>query len=119
MAAFPALKTGAIAQYPVRRGTEFATRVLAFIDGSEQRYREAGKSLHRWILQLDRLDEQELRGLEEFFANMQGRYGDFEFTDPWDGMTYASCSLESDELSLTLSGESSGGTKLIIRENPR
>lgn len=119
MAAFPALKTGAVAQYPARRAKEFATHVVTFVDGSEQRYREAGSSLHQWELRLNMLDEEELRRLEEFFASMQGHLGDFEFTDPWDGTTYPSCSLDSDELALTLSAESRGGMKLIIRENPR
>jgi hypothetical protein len=34
MSAFPALKTGAVLQYPAQRAVQFSTDVVQFIDGS-------------------------------------------------------------------------------------
>ena len=43
MSAFPKLKTGAVAQYPASRALSQATEVVRFLDGTEQRYRAAGR----------------------------------------------------------------------------
>ena len=95
MGAFPLLKSGAIVQYPVTRTLEYSTRVLRFVDGTEQRFRQYGSGLHKWLVRLDLLDEEELLRLEQFFTSEQGRFGSFAFTDPWSGAEYANCSLES------------------------
>ncbi len=71
---------------------------MRFLDGSEQRYRDAAGTLHRWVIQLDELDESEMAAFQQFFENVQGRLGSFVFIDPWDGTEYANCSLADDEL---------------------
>lgn len=114
---FPALKTGAVAQYPASRGLRLATHVVRFVDGSEQRYREQGRARRWWTIRLDSLDEAERAALEEFFENCQGAFGSFSFTDPWDGTEHADCSLAQDSLEVVMSGELRGGTALVIREN--
>lgn len=117
MSAFPRLKTGAVMQYPASRTVEHATRVHRFVDGGEQRYRERGAPLRRWVIRLDRLDEAELQSLQEFFVQAQGRAGTFSFLDPWDDVTYDNCSLEDDDLTVEVSGEMRGRTELRVREN--
>jgi hypothetical protein len=117
MTSFPKLKTDAVMQYPAARGLQFATEVVRFVDGSEQRYREFGAPLRRWTIRLDLLDETELARLEEFFSEMQGSFGTFLFTDPWDGREYAGCSLEQESLEITLNGEMRGRMELVVREN--
>jgi hypothetical protein len=57
MATFPALRTGAVAQYPSERHMRFSTRVLEFVDGQEQRFREFSRGLRRWVIHLDLLDD--------------------------------------------------------------
>lgn len=116
MSAFPTLKTGAVMQYPASRSVECATQVFRFVDGSEQRFRER-LAAKRWVIRLERLDEEELQRLEEFFGAVQGRAGSFSFVDPWDDVTYDDCSLEGDELAVELSGEMRGQTVLVVREN--
>ena len=59
MANFPALKTGAVAQYGSDRSRQFATQVLRFLDGSEQRFPGYGTALLAWVIRLDLLDESE------------------------------------------------------------
>ena len=62
MANFPALKTGAVAQYPSDRTRRYSTQVLRFLDGSEQRFAGFGAPLKRWLIRLELLDDTELAG---------------------------------------------------------
>lgn len=117
MSTFPTLKTGAVIQYPARRDIRSSTQVLTFVDGSEQRYRGQAAPLRRWVIQLDLLDEGEIRQIEEFFVAEQGKFGDFAFTDPWDGTQYASCSLEADSVALEFLEEGRGRVSLVVRQN--
>jgi Conserved hypothetical protein 2217 (DUF2460) len=117
VATFPALKTGAIAQYGSSRAQSFSTAVHRFLDGSEQRFPAYAATLRRWVLRLDLLDEAELETLGGFFEAEGGRAGTFEFTDPFDGHVYASCSFDSDALELVFSGEQRGKAVVVIREN--
>src|SRR5580765_6342271 len=111
MATFPQLKTGGVAQYPIVRAEQFQNQTVRFVDGSDQRYRDAGKARQRWEIQLNGLDEGELAAFEEFFLANQGAYGSFAFPDPWDGHVYDDCSLELDELNVTTVAEMRGLTK--------
>src|SRR3954447_16465632 len=88
MATFPQLKTGAVAQYPMVRRSQFRNQTVRFVDGTEQRYRDSGAPKQRWEIALSGLDETELAALEEFFVANQGAYGSFGFADPWDGQVY-------------------------------
>ena len=117
MSTFPQLKTGAVIQYPARRDILSATQVLTFVDGTEQRYREHAAPFRRWVIQLDLLDEGELREIEKFFVAEQGKFGNFAFTDPWDGAEYASCSLEADNVALEFREEGRGRVSLVVRQN--
>lgn len=117
MATFPSLKTGAVAQYPATKSLRFQNQTVRFLDGSEQRYRDAAGALHRWVIQLSELDESEMAAFEQFFQTNQGRLASFAFTDPWDGTIYANCSLASDELTLSSLAEMQGNTSLTVVEN--
>jgi phage-related protein len=116
MALFPNLKTSAVAQYPARRAMAFQNQALRFLDGREQRHRDGAGPLHRWEIRLNQLDEGEIARIEQFFADSRGAFGDFDFTDPWDGQVY-NCSIDADDLAWTAAGEMSGATSVVIREN--
>ena len=117
MAAFPRLKTDAIAQYPVARREQFQNQTVRFVDGSEQRYRDSAGARLEWEIQFSLLDEGELAAIEEFFLANQGAFGSFSFTDPWDGQVYDDCSAAADELALVTVAEMRGGTKLTVVRN--
>jgi phage-related protein len=117
MASFPALKTGAVAQYGSDRSRKFSTQVLRFMDGSEQRFPGYGTPLLQWVIRLDLLDESELENLELFFENEGGRAGTFSFTDPWDGTVYPNCSFGSDDLALEFQEIARGTTQVVVKEN--
>ena len=117
MATFPALKTGAVAQYGSDRTRVFATKVLRFVDGSEQRFPGYGTALLQWVIRLDLLDESELATLELFFESEGGRAGTFSFTDPWDGTIHPSCSFGRDDLAMTFQDVARGKTQVVVKEN--
>lgn len=117
MATFPKLKTDAVMQYPGTRETRYASRVVRFLDGAEQGYREFPNALRRWSIRLDLLDETELAELENFFWTSAGAAGSFSFTDPWDETVYTNCSLEGDGLEMEFREEMRGATVLVVREN--
>jgi phage-related protein len=117
MANFPALKTGAIAQYPSDLARQFSTQVYRFLDGSEQRFPAYGMALRRWTIRLDQLDEAELNNLQAFFVSEAGRAGSFAFTDPWDGTVYSNCSFDSDTVSMEFKESGKGATQVVVKEN--
>jgi hypothetical protein len=117
VAAFPALKTGSVAQYPSERALQYLTVVHEFVDGSEQRSGEFGLPLRKWLIRLELLDEGELFRLEQFFIEQGGATGSFSFTDPWDEAEYLDCSFEGDEIDLVFQGHGEGKTLLIVKEN--
>lgn len=116
MANFPLLKTGALAQYPLERGTRYRTEVVRYVDGGEQRYREWNGVLRRWVVRLELLEEREVAEIEEFFRGEQGQAGTFVFTDPFSGAEYPQCYLEGEELRVAVDGEMRSRTELVIRE---
>ena len=117
MATFPALKTGAVAQYGSSRTREFSTRVFRFVDGREQRFQDYGAPLRRWTIRLSLLDEAELSALESFFVAHGGRAQSFAFPDPWDGIVYANCSFDSDHLTTQYGGQAAGMASVTVKEN--
>ncbi len=117
MSAFPTLKTGAVAQYPAQRATQFSTDVVRFVDGSEQRFPGYATPLRRWTIRLDLLDETELHTLREFFRTESGAAEGFSFTDPWTSTVYPHCNLEGDEIAEELRDGAKGKTTLTVSEN--
>jgi hypothetical protein len=117
MSEFPALKTGAVLQYPAEKRLRFSTMAVRFVDGSTQTFRDRKAVLRRWAVRLDLLTEEEMATLESFFVSQQGRQGTFEFTDPWDGVAYPSCSFDTDEAVFSLHDHARVSTLLWVRQN--
>ena len=117
MAIFPALKTGAYAQYPSDRTRQFATAAYRFLDGSEQRFAHYGSPLRRWTIRLNLLDEAELTALEQFYVAQGGRDGTFTFTDPFDEIVCPSCSFDGDTGLFEYAGAGRGTAIVVVREN--
>jgi hypothetical protein len=117
MATFPLLKTGVVAQYPATRSAAYQNQCLRFLDGTEQRYRDSAGPLHRWVISLTLLDENEREALIEFFEELSGSFGSFSFTDPWDSQVYEDCSLENDGIDVRSLAELRGTASLTVVEN--
>jgi hypothetical protein len=117
MATFPPLQTTAVAQYPAGKSLRFQNQIVRFLDGNEQRYRDSAGPLHRWVIRLDQLNETEMAAIENFFFSNQGSFANFAFVDPWDGTSYANCSLASDQLELASLADLRGRTSVTVIEN--
>jgi len=117
MLEFPILKTGAVSQYPVRRVTAFSTRILRYLDGSEQRFRLFTAPARKWIVNLSALDEREADSFLKFYWSLQGSAGRFSFTDPWTDIMHTNCSLELDELRLEYTAPGQCRGTLVVRQN--
>ena len=116
-AAFPLLKTGAVVQYPAGKTSEYASFVVRFLDGGDQRYRQYTPALQKWNIKLSLLDESELHQLEQFFATQEGSFGAFSFVDPWTQTVYPSCSFSQDTLTYQLTDELHGTLSVVVVEN--
>lgn len=116
MADFPLLSTGAVAQYPVSRASTFATEVIQFLDGSQQRCMTRGKLLRRWQLTLTQLSENELLAIEQFFESVQGNFGLFTFTDPITGNSASNCRLQDPSILTQYLAVGSGSAVVVIEE---
>lgn len=116
MANFPTLSTGAIAQYPVSRAATFATEVIQFLDGSQQRCMMRGKLLRRWQLTLTQLSEEELLSIEQFFDAVQGNFGLFTFTDPITGASVPNCRLQNPSVITQYLAVGNGSAVVLIEE---
>ncbi len=91
MANFPQLSTRAVTQYPLQITSGQASQVIRFLDGSDQRYLMQGRTLRRWQIKLNLLNEQEAQTLASFFETQLGDYLSFEFPDPYSGAAVPNC----------------------------
>ncbi len=114
MSAFPTLRTGAVAQYPLDRAVRFQTQSVRFVDGSRQRFRLYGAGLRRWTIRLDLLDEQELAAVTAF-TEQQGT-AVFPFTDPVTGDHVANCIISNQAYAAGMSDEFNANVTLEIEE---
>ncbi len=116
MAIFPALSSGAIAQYPLPAYVALTTQVIRFMDGSDQRCIVRARPVRWWVLRLSLLNDAELGQLEEFFTEQQGAFGLFDFPDPFSGQTIANCRFGTSELITFYDGADQGSTDLTVME---
>lgn len=114
---FPQLRTGAVTQYPARRHFSFVTKVLRFVDGTEQRFRLWPAVMRQWTIRLDLLTGEELSDLREFHRSRSGQAQSFRFIDPWDGAEYENCTFDGDDFEAVLRGEDQGDLTLVVRES--
>ncbi|HEX8812929.1 MAG TPA: hypothetical protein VF742_13140 [Terracidiphilus sp.] len=114
MATFPALNTGAVAQYPLGFGVRYATQAVWFLDGTQQKYRLIGTGLRRWTLKLDLLQEDELGAVIAFVEQQGG--APFTFTDPLTGAGVPNCVLCGEQFDATIGPALNGQTTVVIEE---
>lgn len=116
MATFPLLSTGAVAQYPLSRGTSYDVDIVKFVDGSQQRCLVRGRGLRRWLVSLAQLGETELSALENFFDSVQGNAALFTFTDPVSGNAIPNCRVANPTIVTQYLATGSGAAALWIEE---
>lgn len=115
MAEFPILKTGALAQDGLERGHRTRTRVMRYVDGSQQAVKTR-RGRKRWTVKLERLDEGELAQVSELVETARGETGTFAFTDPKTGVRHETCRIEGGDFEAYLAGVGDGRAELKIVE---
>jgi len=116
VAVFPLLSSGAVTQYPLTVASGQVARVIRFLDGSDQRYLMQGKSLRRWQIRLDLLNEREIQQIEAFFVDVQGDYASFNFPDPLSGTYVPNCQLAAPSLVSEYVGVDNNATSFWVIE---
>lgn len=97
MAAFPSIRSGSVALYPLVRAREHLTRVVQFSDDSEQRWR-VRPAIARFSLEFSDVNGYELSEILEFWRSMKGRF-DATWEITIGGQTYQNMTFDSDECS--------------------
>jgi hypothetical protein len=116
MASFPKLSTGAPAQYGASYESAYRTRVIRYVDGTEQRYADCGASLRRWTIPLAQLTPAEVSAVVAFFREQRGQEGTFSFTDPWTGVVHEECCFDAGTIRVLTNDEWNASTTITIRE---
>jgi hypothetical protein len=101
MNTFPIISSAAVTQYPAVLQYSQTVQVLAFLDGSDQRYQLQPAPLRMWRINLAQLNEDEIQLVENFFMNQQGANSQFLFPDPFTGMNVSNCLFASSTLLTT------------------
>jgi hypothetical protein len=99
MADFPNLKSGYLSTYPLVHETHCPTRILQFLDDSEQRFAIA-KPLHRFTLTYHEIDGYDLGLLRTFWESMKGQY-DATWQFAWQSGAITGCRFEGDVFAYT------------------
>ena len=116
MTTFPLLSTGAVAQYPLSRGTSYDVDIVRFLDGTQQRCLVRGKKLRRWLISLTQLQESELANLEQFFDAVQGNAELFTFIDPVTDESVSNCRVSNPFILTQYMAVGSGAAAIWIEE---
>lgn len=114
---FPTLASGAYAQRGSSTTTKTRSRVLRYLDGSEQRYTVTPQQRY-WTLHLDRITPEEARTIVNFYEQQRGMAGIFTFTDPWTGEVIQRCSFDLPACETQSLAENSCKMRLVIKEMP-
>lgn len=117
MPAFPKLSSAALAQFPLTRRARFDTDVLHFADGSEQRFRRAGRASLGWSVDLSLLGEEEVARLLQFVEACAGSRYAFDFEDPSSGTVHTGCHIADDMTAFQIDPDLRGRGRLVIRKD--
>src|SRR5271166_2970558 len=79
---YPQLSTGAVAQFPVRRGTNMRTVTNQLASGGTIRMADPGSQKIRWQLRYSDLTDSERASIENLFEAAGGQLNTFTFLDP-------------------------------------
>ncbi len=115
MISMPTLSTGAVQQYPYVGASAGQTRRFVFANGSEQRYL-AVTPRRTWSINLHQIGELERDSFLEFAQNTLRTQATFQFTDPFDGMTYPTCRIATAPVADRVDGVDRAGVQFLISE---
>lgn len=114
MAALPTIRSGAVALYPLARRARIKTRVVSFIDDTEQRWRVA-PTLASFVLTYTAINAADLATLRTFWLITKGRF-DKTWSFTINGTTYNYLGFDSDEFKVVESKPERFDVRLSCRQ---
>ena len=103
MKVYPPLNTQALAMYPATLNRSFITRVLKFINDSEQRW-VVRSELFSAVLQFHGVNGYDMSVLLDFFEQVKGAYVDTALLNVFDitidSVNYKWCCFDQDEIDI-------------------
>lgn len=116
MASIPSLQSGSTVQYPLTTTRTYSTKVIQFIDGTEQRFAQTSKGRTRWTVSLRDLTASEVEDWGLFAAQSTVANQEFVFQDPVTGETHTKCRLSADPISIEHLDEQRAQLSLTVIE---
>jgi len=113
------LANGAIAMYPTSLVFSYVTRVITFVNSSEQRW-TVRNNLFGAVLEYRRLNGYDLSLLRNFFIQMKGSYVDAALLNTFSitigGNTYNYCAFDQDTFDSVCDSAENYSTTLKIKQ---
>ena len=116
-AVFPNISTGDVCLYPVTQTLAMPTRVIRFLDDTEQRWRSADP-LNSWVLTYNRILWADIVTLQNFFNTVKGAF-DSTWTFPFLGTNYTSMCFDQDDFSAVESDPGRYTVSLKLRQTAK
>ena len=86
MPAFPRLRSGAVAQFPLQSNSTARVITNEYLDGSAVWQYDRGSGRRRWTMEYQALTGPEKESIVAFFDSCAGRMKTFVFCDPLDNL---------------------------------
>jgi hypothetical protein len=115
MPTLPLLRSGSSVQYPFVTRHKCTTEIIRFIDGSEQRFTQAGAT-RTWKISLSDLMPEEVIALDAFAQSNLANNDRFTFHDPVSGDVLNQCNLATEPIEIEHVGEQRASLSLIVIE---
>lgn len=116
MASFPTISSGVVTRYPLTRASVARTKVIEFVDNTEQRYID-GTPSDKFRLQFDRLATADMLTLQTFYSSTKGAF-DQTWSITIGPDTIISCFFDADEFSATEASEGQWTVSLDVSSRP-
>jgi hypothetical protein len=98
--ALPTLASGSVARYPVQVTTSAKTGIVRFVNGSEQRWREA-QQITSFVLTYTNINAYDTSTMQAFFIARKGRFVDSALTNTFSvtlgSTTWNYCMFDQDD----------------------
>lgn len=116
MSAFPTLTGGVTVCLPWTTKREYHNIHNDMPHGWRYSYNERGTPLHQITVEYSNLGDADKETIEDFWAEMEGSYGEFSFTHPDTGTVHSKCRFDQEELEIQHVGPNQHSVRVVIQE---
>lgn len=115
MALFPALKTGAGAQYGFSVIEQRPVKIQHYLDGTTRRF-PSQRARRSWHLTLKGLSAKEAQDVGTFVSNHLESNAAFTFRDPRTGQEHSNCEVADSGYRLRSDGEHRFEAEIVVQQ---